>query len=152
MVLRALRAHGVPMHRSSLVPLEDLPRLLLAVDVHLITLRDAFVGYVLPSKVHACIGSGKRILFVGSDSSDVHLLASQRPERYCRVDVGDVEALVKELRALELAVVAERKLTPEHRPPLEDWHRNRLSLPLREAAPITGPMRINAGAKSFPQF
>ena len=110
-VERALHAHGVPVHRSSLVPLEDLPRLLLAADVHLITLRDAFVGYVLPSKVHACLDSGKRILFVGSASSDVHLLASQRlsAERYCRVDVGDVDSLVKQLHALELAIVGERK-------------------------------------------
>ena len=59
-VERALRAHGVPVYRSSLVPLDDLPRLMLAADVHLITLRDAFVGYVLSSKVHACIESGKK--------------------------------------------------------------------------------------------
>jgi len=64
-----LRSRGVPFCRSSLVPLEDLPRLLLAADVHLITLRDPFVGYVLPSKVFACIESGKRILFVGSQNS-----------------------------------------------------------------------------------
>ena len=110
-VEKALRSRGVPMHRSSLVPLEDLPRLLLAADVHLITLRDAFVGYVLPSKIYACIESGKRILFVGSESSDVHLLASQRlpAERYYRVDVGDVDGLVKQLRAIELAIVNERK-------------------------------------------
>ena len=69
---------GVPIYRSSLVPLEDLPRLLLAADVHLITLRDPFVGYVLPSKIHACIESGKRVLFVGSQSSDVHLLPAMR--------------------------------------------------------------------------
>ena len=81
----------MPIYRSSLVPLEDLPRLLLAADVHLITLRDPFVGYVLPSKIHACIESGKRILFVGSQNSDVHLLASDAlpSDRYCRVDVGD---------------------------------------------------------------
>ena len=54
-----LRSRGLPFYRSSLVPLAELPRLLLAVDVHLITLRDAFVGYVLPSKIHACIESGK---------------------------------------------------------------------------------------------
>ena len=65
-VERELRSRGVPVYRSSLVPLEDLPRLLLAADVHLVTLRDPFVGYVLPSKIHACIESGKRILFVGS--------------------------------------------------------------------------------------
>src|SRR5207244_11079633 len=66
-----LRSRGVPIYRSSLVPLEDLARLLLAADVHLITLRDPFVGYVLPSKVYACIESGKRILFVGSGNSDI---------------------------------------------------------------------------------
>ena len=32
------------------------------------------------------------------------------PEGYCRVDVGDVEGLVKKLQALERAVVAERKI------------------------------------------
>ena len=44
------------------------------------------------------------------------------------------------------------EVLPEHELPLEDWHRNGLSLPLAEALPIIGPTRINAGAKSFPQF
>src|SRR5262249_47408220 len=74
-VERALRSRGVPVHRSSLVPLADLPRLLITADVHLVTLLDAFVGYVVPSKIHACIESGKRILFVGGRDSDVRLLA-----------------------------------------------------------------------------
>jgi hypothetical protein len=105
-VERELRARGVPIYRSNLVPLEELARLLIAVDVHLITLRDSFVGYVLPSKIHACIESGKRILFVGSETSDVHLLASHglAPDKYCRVDVGDVDRLVRELKAAECAV------------------------------------------------
>ena len=108
-VERELRSRGVPIYRSSLVPLEDLPRLLLAADVHLVTLGDPFVGYVLPSKIHACIDSGKRILFVGSQSSDVHLLASRAlpSGRYYRVDVGDVEGLVHALRAMEEAVKGE---------------------------------------------
>ena len=97
-----LRARAVPFYRSSLVPLEDVPRLLSAVDVHLITLRDPFVGYVLPSKVHACIESGKIILFVGSQGSDVHLLVSEAlPDRYHRVDVGDVNSLVQVLHQIE---------------------------------------------------
>jgi len=110
-VERDLRSRGVSFHRSSLVPLDDLPRLLIAVDVHLIALRDAFVGYVVPSKIHACIDSGKRILFVGSQDSDVHLLANGAlpPGRYHRADVGDVDGLVKALRALERAIVSERK-------------------------------------------
>ena len=80
--------------------------------MHLITLRDAFVGYVLPSKVHACIESGKRIIFVGSESSDVHLLANRAlsPLNYRRVGVGDVEGLVKVLHDVEAAVANERQL------------------------------------------
>jgi colanic acid biosynthesis glycosyl transferase WcaI len=76
----------------------------------LITLRDPFVGYVLPSKVHACIESGKRILFVGSQNSDVHLLASRAlpSNSYHRVDVGDVDSLVTALHEIERAVMSER--------------------------------------------
>jgi hypothetical protein len=108
-VERELRSRGMPFYRSSLVPLDDLPRLLLAADVHLVTLRNPFVGYVLPSKIHACIESGKRVLFVGSQNSDIHLLASQAlsSDRYCRVDVGDVEGLVIALRTIERAVKSE---------------------------------------------
>jgi hypothetical protein len=108
-VERELRSRGVAVYRSSLVPLDDLPRLLLAADVHLVTLRNPFVGYVLPSKIHACIESGKRILYVGSEDSDIHLLASQAlpSDRYCRVDVGDVEGLVNALNTIERAVKSE---------------------------------------------
>jgi hypothetical protein len=106
-----LRSRSVPLYRSKLVPLEQLPRLLLAADVHLVTLRDPFVGYVLPSKIHACIESGKRILFVGSRESDIDLLASRAlpSGRYCRVDTGDVDGLVNVLHAMERAVASERK-------------------------------------------
>jgi hypothetical protein len=110
-VERELRSRGVPIYRTRLVPLDDLPRLLLTADVHLVTLRDAFVGYVLPSKIHACIESGKKILFVGSKSSDVHLLASRAlpPDRFCQVNMGDVVGLVNALRAMEHAVASEPK-------------------------------------------
>jgi hypothetical protein len=112
-VERELRSRGVPVYRSSLVPLDDLPRLLLAADVHLVTLRNPFVGYVLPSKIHACIESGKRVLFVGSEGSDIHLLASRAlpSDRYCRVDVGDVARLVNSLSTIERAVKSERNAT-----------------------------------------
>jgi hypothetical protein len=108
-VERELRSRGVSVYRSSLVPLDNLPRLLLAADVHLVTLRDPFVGYVLPSKIHACIESGKRVLFVGSEDSDIHLLAGRAlpSDRYCRVDVGDVAGLVHALNTIERAVKSE---------------------------------------------
>ena len=78
----------------------------------MITLRDPFVGYVLPSKVHACIESRKRILFVGSQDSDVHLLASRALPSggYCQVDEGDVDGLVDALHVVERTVMTERTL------------------------------------------
>jgi hypothetical protein len=110
-VERELRARGTPIYRSRLVSLEDLPRLLIAVDVHLITLRDPFVGYVVPSKIYSCIESGKRVLFAGSASSDVHLMAIKAlsADRYFRVDVGDVNGLVEALKAMERPIALEKK-------------------------------------------
>ena len=94
-VERELRARGTPIYRSRLVPLEDLPRLLLAADVHLITLRDPFVGYVMPSKIYSCIEFRKTNPICGSASSDVHLVAKSAlsADRYLRVDVGDVKGI-----------------------------------------------------------
>jgi len=96
-----LRDERLPYVRSGLVPLEQLASLLVTPDAHLITLSDAFVGYVLPSKVHGCIASNKPILFIGSDRSDVHRLCFDSSARYQRVSVGDVAGCVA---ALELLV------------------------------------------------
>jgi hypothetical protein len=106
-VEQELRSRAVPIYRSRLVPLSELPRLLITADVHLVTLSDRFVGFVLPSKIHACIESGKRVLFVGNRDSDVHLLASRAlsPDMYSRVDVGDVNGLVSALHQTERAVI-----------------------------------------------
>jgi hypothetical protein len=107
----ALRARGLPVHRSRPVALAELPRLLVTPHAHLITLRDEFVGYVLPSKAYGCIASGRSVLFVGSAASDVHLLCNERIERigrgaaeagatYRRVDVGDAAGVARALDAL----------------------------------------------------
>jgi hypothetical protein len=94
-----LRREGLPVHRSRPAPLAQLPRLLVTPDAHLITLRDEFVGYVLPSKVHGCVLSGRTVLFVGSARSDVHLLCAQGlpPEHYHRLDVGDAAGVARAL-------------------------------------------------------
>ncbi len=98
----ALRAVGVTVHRTPPCSLKELPAVLLAADIHLITLADAFVGYVLPSKVYACIESGKPVLFVGSAFSDVHVLCTLGVDagRYRRADVGDAEAVCRGLEQI----------------------------------------------------
>lgn len=93
-------AAGLPFHRSSPVALERLSGLLRAPAAHLVTLRDAFVGYVMPSKIYACIESGKPVLFVGSDTSDVDLLARASPAGYWRVPCGDAAGFAAALEDL----------------------------------------------------
>jgi hypothetical protein len=101
----ALARKGLPFVRSQPVPLEDLAALLVTPDAHLITLRDAFVGFVLPSKVYGCIESGKDIVFVGPRASDVHLLCSRdrTTGRYFHCAVADVNALCAVLEAIGAA-------------------------------------------------
>jgi len=88
---RALAAERLPFHRTQPVPLEALAGLLATPDAHLVTLRNAFWGYVLPSKIYGCIDSGKPILYVGPEESDVHRLGSTKltPGWYRRVAPGD---------------------------------------------------------------
>lgn len=58
------------------LPLSELARSLASADLHLITLKSEFWGYVMPSKVYACIESGRPILYIGPKDSDVYLLCS----------------------------------------------------------------------------
>jgi hypothetical protein len=92
---------GAPVARTRPVPLDRLASLLAAADVHLITLRPRFSGLVLPSKVYACIASGKPILFVGPEDSDVHLLCTRAEGLpYERVEPGDVSGFAAALDRL----------------------------------------------------
>jgi hypothetical protein len=102
LVEERIRGEGLPLHRSRPVPLDLLPRLLVTPAAHLITLRDEFVGYVLPSKVHGCIASGRPVLYVGSAESDLHLLcaAGLPADRYWRAPVGDPQGVWRALEGI----------------------------------------------------
>jgi hypothetical protein len=95
------------------VPLADLPGVLLAADLHVICLRDSFVGFVLPSKVYACIESGRPILFIGSERSDVHSLCAEATASgrlaYRRVDVGDVAGVILGIEELLAGTIESRR-------------------------------------------
>src|SRR5262249_4375678 len=96
-----LARHGLPYVRGAPVPLEDLANLLVTPDAHLVTLSDSFVGFVLPSKVYACIESGLPVLYIGSARSDVHRLCAERMSApYLRVDVGAAEKCWQALEEL----------------------------------------------------
>ena len=97
-----IRREGLPLHRSRPLPLALLPRLLVTPAAHLITLRDEFVGYVLPSKAYGSIASGRGVVYVGSDLSDLHRLcaAGLAPDRYWRAPVGDPEGVCRALEEI----------------------------------------------------
>jgi hypothetical protein len=79
------RAHDLPLHLSGPVEIDRLGRLLMTPDAHLILLGDSYWGYVLPSKVYGCLESGKPILFVGPQESDVARLMNEADdERYAQ--------------------------------------------------------------------
>ena len=95
-------ASRVPFYRSRPVPLGRLAGLLMAADAHLVTLKDPFVGFVMPSKIYACIDTKKPIIFVGSADSDVELLARPLVETigYWRVDCGSAAGFAEALEQL----------------------------------------------------
>lgn len=99
-VVARLSALELPFHFSRPVPLERLAGLLKAADAHLVVLKDAFVGFVMPSKIYACLDSQKPLIFVGSAESDVNLLASASSLPYWRISCGDAKGLAAALEAL----------------------------------------------------
>ena len=99
-VASRLTGLGLPFHRSKPVPLERLAGLLKAPDAHLVVLKDSFVGFVMPSKIYACLASAKPLIFVGSADSDVDLLSRKSQVPYWRVSCGDPGGLAAALEAL----------------------------------------------------
>ena len=99
-VVARLSALELPFHHSRPVPLERLAGLLKAPDAHLIVLKDAFVGFVMPSKIYACLDSRKPLIFVGSAESDVNLLALASGLPYWRISCGDAKSLAAALEEL----------------------------------------------------
>jgi hypothetical protein len=97
-----LLRENLPVHRTRPGPLFELPRLLVTPAAHLITLRDAFVGYVLPSKVYGCVASRKPVLYIGSAASDVHLVCARDlpAHAYHRVEVGDAAGVAAALERI----------------------------------------------------
>ena len=93
-------AEQLPFHRSAPVSLERLSGLLRAPHAHLVTLKDRFVGFVMPSKIYACLASARPVVFVGSSDSDVDLLARSARVGYWQVSCGDAAGFAGALEEL----------------------------------------------------
>jgi len=108
--LRAFcEARDLPLHFTPPAAIEDLPEVLRAGDAHLVLLKDAFWGYVLPSKIYACLELEAPIVYVGPIESDLHLLLTGHGAPWFHAATGDVEASERALEALADTVLATRK-------------------------------------------
>jgi hypothetical protein len=99
---------GLPFHKSAPVSLERLPGLLRAPDAHLVTLKDRFVGFVVPSKIYACLQSKRPLIFVGSADSDVDGLARRSGVHYWRVPCADAAGFAMVLEDLADSILKTR--------------------------------------------
>jgi glycosyltransferase involved in cell wall biosynthesis len=73
---------------------EELARSLAAPDLHLVTLREAMPGLLVPSKIYGILAAGKAVLYVGPPEGEVADMV-RRGRCGVRVDIGDVAALVR---------------------------------------------------------
>ncbi|MFT3722165.1 MAG: hypothetical protein QM773_01160 [Hyphomonadaceae bacterium] len=94
------REHSLPVHVTPPAPLDQLAGILSSATMHLVTLERPFWGYVIPSKIYACIESRRPVLYIGPDESDVHKLIVSLPGS-ASVRNGDVEQCLRVLDSID---------------------------------------------------
>ena len=138
---RAVREAGLPIHRTSAVPIDQLASLLITPDAHLIT----------PGHHSRIVEETRRdVLYVGSRQSEVHLLCDRHldPRGYFRVDIGDGRGVARALeavadRAAAGALAGPRASAARSAPKAASLGRADELLPLR--ATISSPARRAEG-------
>jgi len=100
---RTLRAAVAARRRDNVVfrPYQDrarLPLSLTAPDVHLVTLRPAWEGLVMPSKLYGALAAGRPVVFVGDPAGDVARIVGAGPGLVASPD--RMPALAVQIRAL----------------------------------------------------
>jgi colanic acid biosynthesis glycosyl transferase WcaI len=78
-------------------PLAELPMSLMAADLHLVSMGDAMVGIVHPSKIYGALAAGRPILALGPQHSHIGDLV-ERHRLGWRIDHGDTDAAIGALR------------------------------------------------------
>lgn len=82
-------------------PLEQVPHVMMAGDVHIVTIKRGLEGVVVPSKLYSILAAGRPILAVAPDSSDAARIVT---ESGCGLaadpdDPAAVAAAIRELRS-----------------------------------------------------
>ena len=80
-------------------PFEQVPHVMMAGDVHIVTIRRGLEGVVVPSKLYSILAAGRPVLAVAPDSSDAARIVT---ESGCGLaaDPDDPAAVAKAIREL----------------------------------------------------
>ena len=101
------------------VPREQLSASLSSVDAHLVSLKPALEGLIVPSKFYGILAVARPVLFIGAKDGE---LARLIEEHRCGlvVEQGDVDGLVRAIRAVEPSMgergraLYESRFAPQH--------------------------------------
>jgi glycosyltransferase involved in cell wall biosynthesis len=87
-------------HFQGYQPAPLLPDSMAAADIHLVSLRPALEGLIVPSKVYGILAAGRPVLFIGDTAGDVAQLIR---EHGCGISlrVGAGAELAQQLRSLQ---------------------------------------------------
>ena len=70
MGLQFLRGCLAGLIRSPFRPVEQIPHVMMAGDIHVVTIRRGLEGVVVPSKLYSILAAGRPILAVAAAESD----------------------------------------------------------------------------------
>ncbi|HUJ29675.1 MAG TPA: glycosyltransferase family 4 protein [Candidatus Acidoferrum sp.] len=80
-------------------PVEQVPHVMAAGDVHIVTVRRGLEGVVVPSKLYSILAAGRPVLVVASPRSDAARIVTEA-ECGLAVDPDDAEAVAAAIRHL----------------------------------------------------
>ncbi len=88
-------------------PLDQLAGSLSAADLHLVVMGNPFVGIIHPCKIYNILSVAVPVLYIGPRASHVPeiLGAADSSATWARADHGDVEAVVKAIRRMQLLAI-----------------------------------------------
>lgn len=108
-------------------PRERLSESLSCADVHLVTLRPALEGLIVPSKAYGALAAGRPVVYIGDPKGEIPNLLARRRCGYT-VAIGDSYGLASRLRGLSRDPALAQRLGSNGRDAYQQGFRQALAL------------------------
>ncbi|MDZ7678673.1 MAG: glycosyltransferase family 4 protein [Acidimicrobiales bacterium] len=120
--------HGAPLVLHGYLDKSEIPGVLAGARATLITLDDDALGVMSPSKLHASLGMGRPVIYVGPPRSNVDA-AIERFDCGFSLRHGDVDGLVDAVRRLRDDDSLHARLSANARRAFDEAHSDTVALP-----------------------